>query len=234
MHSTYTMVMSSVIGCLLTVPTQAQNGSTEPEFIRYDFTISVRENLFGSSVNSLAGLQVGQLGSFSITVLNDRDLFGSQSTETDQVYSIQDIAIQIGSINSGGDPAHVPSVGFLDTFLLSNNGRASSHPQAAVSDSMGSILYFDNPDLGFSVFSISQVTTFDVEPTLFSSLDLPREPFDLSLITSQNHLVIQDPADGFQRVNFVFTNVEITVIPTPATGVLAILSGICARNRRRR
>ena len=88
--------------------------------------------------------------------------------------------------------------------------------------------------LGFSVFSISQVTTFDVEPTLFSSLDLPREPFDLSLITSQNHLVIQDPADGFQRVNFVFTNVEITVIPTPATGVLAILSGICARNRRRR
>ncbi|MFI4892879.1 MAG: hypothetical protein ACIAQ0_05505 [Phycisphaerales bacterium JB058] len=210
-----------------------QNGSTQAELIRYDFTMVVRENLFDNNNGPLAELQVGQIGQFSITLLDDKDLFADFSTETAQAYSIEEVALQIGSITSAGDPDHVPSTGFLDTFMLSNNARASSHPQAAISDGMGAIINLDNPILGFTVFSITQQTPFDSEPTIFSSLDLPREPFDLSLITSENHFVIQDPADGFQRVNFRFTNVEVTVIPTPMSAGLFALTGLAAMRRRR-
>lgn len=201
--------------------------------IRYDFGLAVTENTFDDLgiPGDLQSVQIGETGSFFIEVDAVTPPFDNVGGP---IYEVLDVGANFGPISNTADSSRYPASGYGGGFSLVNDGDSAG---GGLVDSVVSVLFFDNPEFGFTNFQLNQtVPNGSLPPTLFDSSELPRD-IDFSLADANSGLYIQSSAIGATggrgRLVLSFTSVDVTLIPAP--GSVAVLGlGVFVATRRRR
>ena len=224
-----TAVRMTVAIAASTITAQAAAGDLGT-YYRYDFEITVTENDFAGS---LGVLDVGTVGRLSYFVDPDPDAFDF-SDDITRFYRVLGIELDIGGFQAAGNSGSYPSPTFVEGFVVSNDQpfATGSRPPSTYTDLLQSILFWDNPEYDFSVMNIlEEHQASEPLPEFLTSLDLPLS-LDLSRATT-NALFIRSVNDSRTEIRFEFTDVDITVVPTPGAAGLLVFSGLVAARRRR-
>lgn len=211
------------------IASQASAGDIGTHY-RYDFEITVTENDFAGNLGALG---VGTVGRLTYLVDTDTNAFDF-SDDVIRFYRLYDIEFDVGGIQAAGNVASYPSPTFLEAFIVANDIPAATgnQPPHTYTDSIQSILFWDDAEFGFSSMNIiEERPASEPLPELTTSLDLPLS-IDLSRTTT-NGFFIRSAINSSTDIRFEFTDVEITVVPTPGTGALLALTGLAAMRRRR-
>lgn len=199
--------------------------------IRYEFEVAVIENTFADNAvpGAIAGIPLNTAGSFSIEV---DSIVPPISDGSAAAYSILAFDLAIAGFTAEEDAAFYPSSDAASGFSLVDNVPLRAPFPA---DSVAAFLRWDNAEIGLSTFIIGQEVEVGDEPTLFTSLDLPRS-VDLSLANVQRSIVVQSNGPGasgnFGRFELQFTSVDVVLIPAPSAAA-TLMVGVLALGRRR-
>ena len=196
--------------------------------VRYEFDIRVTSNtVTPGSGNTLEPLAVGTVGTYTIDVLNDIDVFPTDDPGFIQIYPVLDFELNIAGVVSGPRPGIYPGA-FIHGVFIENDTDTNSFTQ--VKDNFFVNPIFDDTDFGFSVLYLAEILPFGSTPTLLSGVELP-----LSMdVTQANYTpAFGIPASSGGRVEFAFDGVTITPIPAPASSILLPFACLAAARRRR-
>ena len=126
--------------------------------VRYEFDIRVTSNtVTPGSGNTLEPLAVGTVGTYTIDVLNDIDVFPTDDPGFIQIYPVLDFELNIAGVVSGPRPGIYPGA-FIHGVFIENDTDTNSFTQ--VKDNFFVNPIFDNTDFGFSVLYLAEILPF--------------------------------------------------------------------------
>ncbi|MEL6498553.1 MAG: hypothetical protein AAF937_07415 [Planctomycetota bacterium] len=211
------MMLRIAAAAAVAVPSSFASGQTS---IRYDFTLEVISNTFSATDpgSAFAAVPVGSMGVLSIEA-STTPIPGFGSADT-LAYPILSTSAIIGGIDAALDQSGYPSTSFVTGLNVSNDADSSSP------DLLGAILPSVLADVSLTLFTFGA-------PSLWDSTQLPTA-IDVAAPGSQGGFTIDAAnrvgSDGQLRTQF--TDVEITLIPTPA-GTTALAASLLFIRRRR-
>lgn len=197
---------------------------------RYDFEITVVANNFSGSLGTIG---VGTVGRLTYLVDPDPDAF-DLSDDVIRFYRTLAIEFEIEGFQAAGTSTSYPSPTFANAFIVTNDlpTATGTRPPSAYSDGVQSLLYWDDPEYDLSVMNIiEERPATEPLPEMLNSLDLPLS-LDLSRATL-NDFFIRSAINTATDIRFDFTDLQVTIVPAPASAGVLALAGLAATRRRR-